>query len=72
MSVKKEIKPIVSKEAMANETTGEIDPTVLGVRASVLETSVVMVGHALLCIVLGARMSLRGEEREKKIGRAHV
>lgn len=50
---------------MANETTGEIDPTVLGVRASVLETSVVMVGHALLCIVLGARMSLRGEEREK-------
>lgn len=49
---------------MSNETA-EIEPTVLGVRTSVLETSVVMIGHALLCIVWGARMSLRGEEREK-------
>ena len=30
-----------------------------------LETSVVMIGHALLCIMWGARMSLRAEEREK-------
>lgn len=50
---------------MSNETITETEPTVLGVQASVLETSVVMIGHALLCIVWGARMSLRGEEREK-------
>ena len=53
---------------MSNETieSTEIETTtIFGVRASVLETSVVMIGHALLCIMWGARMSLRAEEREK-------
>jgi len=46
--------------------TGEALPTVefLGVRVSVLETSIVMMVHAVVCIIAGVRMGLKTEEHE--------